>query len=830
MQSTFQEYEVLKRLKHYLPHQSPLKDFVHHNTLGAFQEYPFVEAISRASCIFGYKTSLNITEYRALYKANRIREDILEQVIIQRKGSENADEWISNLFNTQYDNSIHSRLSHFRSTWKTLHGIDLDFEINGLLFKFLGSYLDQGIAQWHFPFEEAGFLASVRNLEKTSVSDFVHSKLAMRLLMTEDVSITELLTLIVGDECLFENYLFEQQFSHPGWSGMVAMVEKHPETLLDKRKISLEDVIKLELILEIDLLEKKRKGKWKPFAEYNFENPVYVFDPTPLSTKDQAIALWQEAYEWSYFDSVLAGIQKQKGKSHKKVEKSFQALFCIDDREGSIRRHIEKFDPKCETYGTPGHFGIPMYYQSKDGLFLTKVCPVPVQPKHLVRELGDSTKLEKEVHFSSLSQNPFFGFFYALVLGFWSGLKMFLTIFKPSFSTMASSSFSHMGKKSKLSVEYDADQQNHESLQVGFKVEEMANIVASVLKSIGLIDDFGKIVYCIGHGASSINNTHYAGYDCGACSGRPGSVNARAIAYMANHSEVRILLKQQDIKIPEDTVFVGGLHDTTRDEFEFYDEDNLNEANNAFHFENKKIFVKALDMNAKERSRRFFSINSKQSAEKIHELVRNRSVSLFEPRPELNHATNALAIVGRHSLNEGLFLDRRAFSNSYDYSLDPNGDLLLGILNAAAPVCGGINLEYYFSRVDNQKLGAGSKLPHNVVGLIGVVNGVEGDLRPGLPLQMIEVHDPIRLMLIVEHYPEVVLETIQKNKATYQWFLNEWVILTAIHPETLASYRYENGAFTLYTPLKKLLDTVVDVDALVESHDQNLPVYLINSK
>jgi uncharacterized protein len=54
-------------------------------------------------------------------------------------------------------------------------------------------------------------------------------------------------------------------------------------------------------------------------------------------------------------------------------------------------------------------------------------------------------------------------------------------------------------------------------------------------------------------------------------------------------------------------------------------------------------------------------------------------------------------------------------------------------------------LEYYFSRVDNQKLGAGTKLPHNVMGLIGVANGIEGDLRPGLPLQMIEVHDPVKI-------------------------------------------------------------------------------------
>ena len=119
-----------------------------------------------------------------------------------------------------------------------------------------------------------------------------------------------------------------------------------------------------------------------------------------------------------------------------------------------------------------------------------------------------------------------------------------------------------------------------------------------------------------------------------------------------------------------------------------------------------------------------------------------------------------MCVVGRRSLSKQLFLDRRSFLNSYDYQIDASGDYLAVILGQVAPVAGGINLEYYFSRVDNQKLGAGSKLPHNVMGLIGVANGIDGDLRPGLPSQMIEVHDPIRLLAVVEHYPEVVKKAI----------------------------------------------------------------------
>lgn len=68
------------------------------------------------------------------------------------------------------------------------------------------------------------------------------------------------------------------------------------------------------------------------------------------------------------------------------------------------------------------------------------------------------------------------------------------------------------------------------------------------------------------------------------------------------------------------------------------------------------------------------------------------------------------------------------------------------VLKSITAVCGGINLEYYYSRVDNQKLGSGSKLPHNIFGLLSVANGAEGDLRIGLPSQMVEIHDPLQII------------------------------------------------------------------------------------
>src|SRR5690606_15188005 len=109
------------------------------------------------------------------------------------------------------------------------------------------------------------------------------------------------------------------------------------------------------------------------------------------------------------------------------------------------------------------------------------------------------------------------------------------------------------------------------------------------------------------------------------------SVNARVAAFMANKPQVRQRLKKRGIVIPEDTQFVGALHDTTRDEIEFYDEDILTEKNQKYHTENIIVFNKSLTENSKERSRRFLLMNSQREAKQIHKKIKLRSLSLFEP-------------------------------------------------------------------------------------------------------------------------------------------------------------------------------------------------------
>jgi hypothetical protein len=104
--SSFSLEDVLHKLKHYLPAQASLKDFVHHNTLHAFQDLPFHTGIRTAAEIFGYKVSFSLDEYRKLYQEGRINDAILNKVIGARKGEAAANEWRNKALSGIYDSNV----------------------------------------------------------------------------------------------------------------------------------------------------------------------------------------------------------------------------------------------------------------------------------------------------------------------------------------------------------------------------------------------------------------------------------------------------------------------------------------------------------------------------------------------------------------------------------------------------------------------------------------------------------------------------------------------------------------------------------------------------
>src|SRR6185295_8212189 len=66
---------------------------------------------------------------------------------------------------------------------------------------------------------------------------------------------------------------------------------------------------------------------------------------------------------------------------------AFQAVFCLDEREESFRRHLEEAEPSCETFGTAGFFGVAMYHQGASDAHPRPLCPVAIRPEHYVPEI-----------------------------------------------------------------------------------------------------------------------------------------------------------------------------------------------------------------------------------------------------------------------------------------------------------------------------------------------------------------------------------------------------------------------------------------------------------
>ena len=342
----FDEHEVLHHLTHYLPAQNPLKDFVHHNTLHAFQSKKFHDALLEASTIFGYKTYLSIADFRQRFANKEINETVLDAIITKAKGAENLQTWKEKLLKTNYDESISPRIGSLRSNWKKYYAINLEKSTHSLLFRVLCSYLDQGIAIWNFPVHDKGFLASIRELEKNTFKGIFTSNRAKKLLQ-ENASITQLLEIIVGKEELFEQYLFDQQFGHPGWSGMIATIENNPSSLLDSKQITLEELIKFELLLEIDTLDNKFNDIWAPLGFKIEDEAFLLFEKIPYNELFDVLSLWQQAFEWSLYDAVLSNVQnvkeeKEASKVAKKLsEEGLDTHFHVWTSETFID-HIKK--------------------------------------------------------------------------------------------------------------------------------------------------------------------------------------------------------------------------------------------------------------------------------------------------------------------------------------------------------------------------------------------------------------------------------------------------------------------------------------------------------
>ena len=519
--------------------------------------------------------------------------------------------------------------------------------------------------------------------------------------------------------------------------------------------------------------------------------------------------LWLLAYERHYREQIFAAVAANHGRGTWAVRDalpSAQIVWCMDDREEGIRRHLEEIAPGIETLGAAAHFSVFINWRGLGDREVTTLCPVVAKPMHAVIEVaadGADRAAEDYVRRREKRENWRYRLLQATRRGLlsavaWTAAAAPGAALALAGKALSPSRTSAVGEGVRRLYEGtaptrilfhapgDAPAGTVEANRPGFDDREQADRCQAFLRNIGLTDGFAPLAVIMGHGSNSLNNPHMAAYDCGACSGRHSGPNARLFAAMANRPAVRALLAERGIVIPDATWFLGAEHNTCDDSILWYDTDLIPDALKA-NFETLRRQVdEAALAHMQERCRRFASAPDKPDLKTARRHIQDRRWDWSQPRPELGHATNACAVIGRRSVTRGAFFDRRAFLISYDPTRDPEGKVLEGLLLANGPVGAGISLEYYFSTVDNERYGCGTKAVHNVAGYFGVMEGAGSDLRTGLPRQMIEIHEAMRLLVIVEHKIDVITEIYQRQPPLQELIGNGWLVVAAKDPDSPA--------------------------------------------
>ncbi len=741
------------------------------------------------------------------------------------------------------------------------HGVDTDRLVHPLLIRFCAAFVDQGIAYWHMPGREHGLLEAFRSLYGVGSGplDPWMRGLSKELRRQQRNGWDATRTVHGALEDLgvprgqWERYIEETLLSLRGWAGMIRQLEERPDTApVDPIPARLMDYLALQLTLDLHAAKFELRNQ--------ADDSVRLGDPnSQIARREKTRELDLELVYEGFIAAQLAGVgpaevtssveakcwlaevhvfdsNERRRLLHLAYERRhrigvldgltghcrlggapamgarYQAVFCIDDREESLRRHLEELRSDIETFGYAGFFGIAMAYQGIEDIRPRPLCPVAVRPSHYVHEraleeseavafAGKRRRQGQVTHSIGLGSKMLTrGGLLSALFGFLAVIPLLgRTLFPRSTERLAHWALHRTAPipPTRLHLERTGESRS-DGLAAGYTVDEMAEIVGSVIATTGMEGNLCSIVLIVGHGSSSLNNPHEAAHDCGATGGGRGGPNARAFAQMANDARVRARLRASNLVIPESTWFMGAYHNTCDDSMSYYDEDLLPAQLVGALADVKDAFTDACRLDAHERCRRFESASMDLDPESALLHAEAHAYDLAQPRPEYGHATNAVCIVGRRGRTRGLFLDRRAFLVSYDPTQDPAGAILAGLLRSVGPVGAGINLEYYFSFVDPTGYGSGTKLPHNIVGLVGVMDGHASDLRTGLPWQMVEIHEPVRLLTIVEATTEMLERVLAQEAGLANLVNNAWIQLVAWDPDGDAMAVYENGRFRPY--------------------------------
>ncbi|WP_353216201.1 DUF2309 domain-containing protein [Sandarakinorhabdus sp.] len=456
---------------------------------------------------------------------------------------------------------------------------------------------------------------------------------------------------------------------------------------------------------------------------------------------------------------------------------ALQAAFCIDVRSEVYRRALESVIPAIQTLGFAGFFGLTASHRRFASDVHELRLPVLLNPGLTTTSGGPAD-----------ADNDLSSRYKARAKRAWGRFKLAAV---SSFAFVEATGPVYVGKLVSDALGLNARPAPNDPAprpDPALDLDTRTAAAETVLRAMSLTSNFARLVVVAGHGANVVNNPHASGLHCGACGGYSGEVNARLLAAILNDADVRSGLVPKGITLPQDTLFVAGLHDTTTDTVTLYAQDCPSPQHQADIAQASAWFSAAGVISRGERALRLPRGAGEAS-------LARRSRDWAEVRPEWALAGCKAFIAAPRRRTSGKSLDGRAFLHDYDWKLDSSFGVLELILTAPVVVASWISLQYYGSTVAPDVFGGGNKLLHNVTGGIGVVEGNGGVMRPGLPWQSVHdgeayIHDPLRLSVCVEAPREAMTAILARHDGVRALFDNRWLHLFALDEAGAMAWRY----------------------------------------
>lgn len=530
---------------------------------------------------------------------------------------------------------------------------------------------------------------------------------------------------------------------------------------------TLKDVLAVRLVWEEALFRQYHDHLAGPWAD---ALAAYATPLRPTAEQLVDVAL-QEAAEHASRRKLLAMLApaptRRDGASLGAAEEcEAQVAFCIDVRSEVIRRALESSAPGVRTLGFAGFFGLATRHRALASDLSEARAPVLLVPGLESRASGP-TERDVSIRITRRLVRAWGRFKVAAVSSF-----AFVEAAGPLYLPKLLRDGTGRGRAASPEPAPVLDPLPDLSIRI--------DAAETVLRAMSLTQGFAPLVVVIGHGATAANNPHLSALHCGACGGHAGDVNARLLAGLLNDPEVRQGLAGRGIALPEDTLVVAGLHDTTTDAITLFD-DRPSAARAADLARLRGQLVTAGALARLERARRLPGADGAAD-------VAARARDWAQTRPEWGLAGCSAFVAAPRDRTQGLDFGGRAFLHDYDWRADEDWRVLELILTAPVVVASWISLQYYGSTLSPETFGAGNKLLHNITGGIGVVEGNGGTLRGGLPWQSVHdgtqaVHDPLRLTVIVEAPHEAVEAILGRHPQVQALFDNRWLHLMAVEDD-----------------------------------------------